>query len=152
MCSCTNCKNGHFSKCTFDTKQIETDVENEELSFLDELENVSEEMISIVEVGSFVGIHKYSSTKLEFVILKVLDKKVAINDFSDVFGNIILKGEIYMLCHFLKQARESDGKLFFKELRTAAYLIPANIICPFVAINETDLSISVQQFHSLCEF
>ena len=64
MCSCTNCKNGHFLKCTFDTNQIETDVENEELSFLDELENVSEEMISIVEVGSFVGIHKYSSTKL----------------------------------------------------------------------------------------
>ena len=85
------------------------------------------------------------------MILKVLDKKVAINDFSDVFGNIILKGEIYMLCQFLKQVWECHGKLFFKELRTAAYLLPANI-CPFVAINEIDLSISVQQFHSLSEF
>ena len=66
----------------------------------------------------------------------VLKISIAEEDIADKYNHIILKGKTYITCQYLEKIKEKRGHMYYKPLKDSIYVLPAQVLSPFVALDE----------------
>ena len=115
MCRYYCCKQGQFDECVDELGDhvANDDLVNDELDLLDE--PTDPEMLTFIIESSCVAL--YSAPKLLelFYLMKVVRKTVSDNDKIDIYGHTVQNGSEYIV-YFLEKAKETKGKVFYKQL------------------------------------
>ena len=61
-------------------------------------------------------------------------KTVVDNDKIGIYGHSIQNGSDYIEGYYLEKAKETKGKVFYKQLKKLVYVYPGEIFCPAVPI------------------
>ena len=66
------------------------------------------------------------------------------------YNNIIEKGSMYPKCNYLETKSDKKGNVFYKMLKKIVYVLPAQVVNPFVSLND-DLPMSAADFQWLTD-
>ena len=161
MWNCESCLFGDFGMCKLDGDCERVDVVeyDEEIDCLDDdnddddegHNSHSENMFTFVEEGSFIALYSTPNSFENFLICKVKNKGIADEDLVDFYGHIVKSGDKFITGVYLEKVNQKKEKVFYKYLKKNVYIYPGEMFCPAVAIHETDLSISIEDYQFLCD-
>ena len=163
ICLCEKCLKGAFIKCSNEAgKNIyfndyseyedseESDSDDEAKN--DTCESVTKEneikaecVIDVVNPGSYVALYSSPNPfEMGFFVSYIADTGVT----PEI---IIEKGSIYLKCNYLeKKSEKKKGNIFYKMLKKIVYVLPAQVVNPFVSLND-DLSMSAADYQWLAD-
>ena len=88
-----------------------------------------------------------------FIVVKVKSKDVADCDTVDFYGHTIRKGDKFVIGVYLeKKDNSAVGKVSYKMHSKDVYFYPGEIFCPAVQIEESNLSLAIEDYIFLCSF
>ena len=68
----------------------------------------------------------------------------------DGYNHVIEKGTKYLKCNYLEKKSEKKGSIFYKMLGKTVYVLPAQVLYPFVSLKD-DLSMSAADYQWLTD-
>ena len=104
--------------------------------------------MTTVSVTKENEIKKFQIHLKGFFLYYVIDVEVAPEMMVDDYNHIIEKGSMYLKCNYLEKKFEKKGNVFHKMLKKIVYAFPAQVVNPFVSLND-DLSISAAGYQWL---
>ena len=54
----------------------------------------------------------------------------------DQYNHIIQQGENYIVCKYLEKLIEKHGHIYYKSLPKTVYILPGQVLCPLVMLDE----------------
>ena len=66
------------------------------------------------------------------------------------YNHIIQQGEKYIVCKYLENLKEKRGHIYYKSLAKTVYVLPAQVPCPLVMLDE-NLSMSAADYQWLSD-
>ena len=75
-----------------------------------------------------------------------------VEDMIDFYGHTIQKDNLYLEGYYLERTNEKKMHMEYKILKKhLAYILPAQVFCPAVAIDEKTLQLSITDYLFLCD-
>ena len=106
----------------------------------------------VVENNAFVAVRSSTLAHDNFYICKVIEKKVAEEDMVNFYGHMAEEGERYIKGVYLERTfKESPTKRFYKMFKKTVIIHPAQIFHPAVQFNESDCSITMDEYQFICD-
>ena len=72
----------------------------------------------------------------------VIESGIASEYMCDDYNHVIEEGMKYLKCNYLEKKSEKKGNIFYKKLEKTVYVLPAQVLYPFVSLKD-DFSMSV---------
>ena len=66
------------------------------------------------------------------------------------YNHIIQQGEKYIVCKYLENLKEKHRHIYYKSLTKTVYVLPAQVLCPLVMLDE-NLSMSAADYQWLSD-
>ena len=145
LCNCEYCFLGQFSKCTIDKVSHEIELIDEIMS-LDETDNIPNDMHLFIEEGSYVGVYSSGKSLELFYVIKIIEKCVAEDDISDIYGHIMQSGATYFKGYYLEKIDSSRRDILpYKQHKKIVYIYLAEIFYPAIAMS-SQLTLSIEDY------
>ena len=148
MCNCESCSIGNFIECQ--NVFVDNIAMDELQQLLDEVNNIPNEIFSIVKPESFVALYRSQNSLELFYLCKILKKSIAEEDLIDIYGHLVQKGFEYFPGFYLEKVVVKISKVLYKQLQKIVYIHPSEILCSVVAVDR-DLSLSLEEYQFLCD-
>ena len=87
--------------------------------------------------NSHVALFSPPESFKHFYLCYVLKISIAEEDFANKYNHIISKGNTYITCQYLEKIKEKSGRVYYKLLKDSIYVLPAQVLSPFVALDKT---------------
>ena len=170
ICSCPECLKGKFVKCLFEAGKVYftacSDDECSDLNSNEEIENdglfcenenVTEEneiradcVVDVVQPCSYVALYAPPEAFEMFYLCYVIESGIASEYMCDDYNHVIEEGMKYLKCNYLEKKSEKKGNIFYKKLEKTVYVLPAQVLYPFVSLKD-DFSMSVADYQWLTD-
>ena len=173
ICSCKQCVVGNFIDCSHEpgteilatSKAVhdESDYESESDSNSDyddndsDTEDIMKEQVIRAECvtdatvqNSHIALFSPPESFELFYLCYVLKLSIAEEEIADKYNHIISKGNTYITCQYLKKIKEKRGRVYYKHLKDSIYVLPAQVLSPFVALDD-NLSITAAEYQWLSD-
>ena len=160
ICPCKQCVIGNFIDCSHEpgtkilatskTVDDESDYESESDSDSDYDDNDSDTeyimkeqavraecVTDAIAQNSHVALFSPPESFEHFYLCYVLKISIAEEDFANKYNHIISKGNTYITCQYLEKIKEKSGCVYYKLLKDSIYVLPAQVLSPFVALDKT---------------
>ena len=170
LCNCDQCNAGKFHQCPIENGHIfqqgeHDDDDEDDINFLygdeedehevEENELPKETYFDVVETGSFVAVYSHGEdhTHELFSIVKVIERRVAMEDITDDHHHTIRKGESYFFGFYLEKLHEQPKRrtISYKLLEDKeVFILPGQIFFPCVPFRN-DLQLKLDDYQFLCD-
>ena len=126
-----------------------------QLDNLDETEGIPDnDILTFVEENTYIGFrssptsHATSKSQFEPFYIFYVTKKVeeAPENKSDIFGNVVMKGDHHLIGYCLEKVQEKKNKVFYKMNKKEVFIHSIDLFIPLIAVNEKDLSIEKSEY------
>ena len=165
ICSCEDCIQGAFINCMSEKGRVvfssvnsegdsdEEDDEIEEESASnedDENEICGESVMECLTKDSAIALYSHSSAFELFYVCKVVDFGIAKQELRDSSDHFIEEGQNYIQCQYYEKVEEKRQKVQYRLLSQLVYVHLAQVLSPYVAMNE-DCSLHISDYQWLCD-
>ena len=168
LCSCAECVVGKFIYClsnpgtqTFsgdslddsdsgsDTEECDTKKLYNEISRIEQ-ELWHECITDIVVLNSFIALFSPPESFELCYLCHAFSVETASEMVINQYNHIIQQGEKYIVCKYLENLKEKRGHIYYKSLAKIVYVLPAQVLCPLVMLDE-NLSMSAADYQWLSD-
>ena len=155
VCSCPECLKGKFAKCSFEAGTYFTECSDDEFSELNsdeeienddlccENENVTEEneiradcVVDVLQPCSYVALYSPPESFELFYLCYVIESGIVSESMCDDYNHVIETVTTYLKCNYLEKKSEKKGNIFYKMLGKTVYVLPAQVLYPFVSLKD----------------
>ena len=167
ICNCDECFEGMFSKCLLqgDENDVDGDEDNDcdvhddtddddDNDYDDDNDDDDNDMseIDITDVvfsGLIIALRTPVHVPENFYLVCVNNVSIAAKDIFDSYQHLITKGMQYIECQYLaideeRKKRKEKGFIRYKKLSREVFVLPGEILSPFVEISD-DLKLSQEE-------
>ena len=101
-------------------------------------------------VNSYIALHSAENSFEPFLVVYVKDKGVAGEDLIDFYGHVITKGGNYITGFYLERKdMPTKHGVCYKKHKKDVFIMPGEVSCPDVTINDKTLIMSQEECNSL---